>query len=84
MVTITSIQIQFQGGFSCKQVDLKNMEKTNKPEKFSFLYPEDINNMQMFVLEKSIFVSTLHILLNKPTDMFGRIIIYNLNFFGNT
>lgn len=79
-VEISKIEIQFQGGFSCKEVELVDMNNLDQTP--SNLYPDDINNMQTFMLDKPVKLSTLRMNLKKPTDTFGRMIIYHLSFFG--
>ena len=76
-LSIASFQIQFQGGFSCKQLDVqsKDILKT-----LSF-YPRDVNDWQTFEFESPIDVSTLRLILLQPTDFFGRIVVYHIKFF---
>lgn len=80
-VKISKIEIQFQGGFSCKEVEIIDMG--NPDGKPNFLYPEDVNNMQTFMLDEPVNLSILRMNLKKPTDTFGRMIIYHLSFFGS-
>eukprot|EP00111_Clytia_hemisphaerica_P008902 TCONS_00025993-protein len=79
-ITISRIEVQFQGGFSSKQIDL--LDLANDQNILTSLYPEDVNNNQIFELEKPVSVTMLKLNLLKPTDMFGRMIVYNLNIYG--
>ncbi|XP_057294797.1 nuclear receptor 2C2-associated protein-like [Hydractinia symbiolongicarpus] len=80
-VCVTDIHVQFQGGFSCKQFDVKLFRDGNE-ETLCSCYPEDVNVMQQFKLESVDESSKIKLLFTKHTDFFGRIIIYNLKFYG--
>ena len=77
--SVSQICIQFQGGFSCKQIEVKNCDGDDGIIVQS-LYPEDTNNKQTFPLDAPLEVRSLKLLLTQPTDFFGRIIIYHLDF----
>lgn len=71
---ITNIEIQFQGGFAGKDCHFKFDNEDVEP-----FYPEDINTLQKFSLEKSKGTKSLTVIFNASTDFFGRIVIYQLN-----
>lgn len=78
-IQLSSFSIQFQGGFTCKQIDVQNEKK----ETIFSCYPEDVNSTQKFQLDATTKLKSLKLLLLQPTDFFGRIIIYNLKFYQN-
>lgn len=84
-VYISGLHIQFQGGFSCKQIDFTESNPAETGANsccLSSIYPEDVNNKQVFQLDKELKTTTLRLLMLKPTDFFGRIIVYHLDFIG--
>ena len=74
---IAEFHIQFQGGFSCKQIDVQSKELTDT---ISF-YPDDVNEMQIFTLPEPVGFNTLRLVCLQPTDFFGRIVVYHVKFF---
>ena len=87
-VQFERLKFQFQGGFSCKEIELidtsENADK-GKPL-ICRLYPEDVNNIQsikLFDEDLGIYIKSIRMNLKKPTDTFGRIILYSLEFYGS-
>ncbi|XP_014483300.1 PREDICTED: nuclear receptor 2C2-associated protein [Dinoponera quadriceps] len=79
--SLSSFEIEFQGGFAGKECYLEagcNEKNTVVVEAF---YPEDVNNLQRFNLANKIKARTLKFVFNQSTDFFGRIIIYNLSLY---
>ncbi|EFN80604.1 nuclear receptor 2C2-associated protein [Harpegnathos saltator] len=79
--SLSSFEIEFQGGFVGKDCYLEagnNEKDTTVAEAF---YPEDVNNLQRFNLVNKIKAKTLKFIFNQSTDFFGRIIIYNLSLY---
>merc|ERR1712013_876190 len=74
---IAEFHIQFQGGFSCKQIDVQSKELADT---ISF-YPDDVNEIQKFTLPEPVGFSTLRLVCLQPTDFFGRIVVYHVKFF---
>jgi len=72
--TIRKLNIQFQGGFSAKQIQLENADA----EKCEFV-PLDTNQLQEFCLDKPITAQDFKLILNSSYDFYGRIIIYHLD-----
>lgn len=78
-INISSILIQFQGGFVGQdaKVVLEGSDAAFTVEEN--IYPEDTNAVQKFKLTKSHDnVAKIHIHFGKSSDFFGRIIIYKL------
>jgi len=90
--SIRGIQIQFQGGFSSKQLDVRCVHRdqasdtTQEVHKETF-FPEDTNKMQSFNFNgisqlddesASKCYNNMTLAFTKPTDLFGRIIVYHL------
>ncbi|EZA62557.1 hypothetical protein DMN91_005648 [Ooceraea biroi] len=79
--TVSSFEIEFQGGFVGKDchIEAGNDEKnTTIVEAFN---PEDRNNLQKFKLKDQIKAKSFKFVFNQSTDFFGRIIIYNLSLY---
>lgn len=79
------LKIKFQGGFVGSvmhvSIDDSNSQKIYK----NYFYPDDVNDMQSFILgnsdanQKSLTnVKKLSIVFEKSSDFFGRVIIYHL------
>ena len=77
MVNIEVIQLQFQGGFSCKQLELISDNEIKQ----SF-FPEDVNTVQEFKVSEVLVLDQLKVKLIKPTDFFGRVILYHMKILG--
>lgn len=84
-LTSCQLKVKFQGGFvgSVMTISLDDASSQNIYKK-SF-YPDDINDMQAFVLDDAPSTETtlnnvkkLSIVFEKSSDFFGRIIIYHL------
>lgn len=77
---ISSLSIQFQGGFVGKNchMDIHSDSGDGNVVKVPF-YPEDINTIQTFTVESTL-VKRIRIVFENSTDFFGRIVIYNLTF----
>lgn len=80
------MEIQFQGGFSCKQLEILNKSEQNEDQIIETFYPEDVNMMQTFIFTNECGVSLKNIKLRllKASDFFGRIIVYHLKLIGKT
>ncbi|KAL5292794.1 NR2C2AP family protein [Megaselia abdita] len=79
--SISSFNVQFQGGFATAEISVILDDNKGGSEKLDF-YPEDINAVQSFTLKNTVKdVVKIQLMLNKTTDFFGRIIIYKLEFF---
>lgn len=83
---VTQINIQFQGGFAAKQVELQSVENcdssSNNVEKHEF-HPRDTNQFQEFKLEKPMTSSSFKLTLNSSFDFYGRVIIYHFDVIGS-
>jgi len=73
--------MEFQGGFVGKDCHIEISNNDKNMTIIEAFYPEDRNNLQKFKLEKQIKAKSLKFLFNQSTDLFGRIIIYNLSLY---
>ncbi|XP_028906282.1 nuclear receptor 2C2-associated protein [Ornithorhynchus anatinus] len=80
-VKVSQIQIQFQGGFTCRQGRLEGGRKSETLVKITDFYPEDFNSLQSFPVA-DVMLDKLKVTFENSTDFFGRIIIYHLRVFG--
>ena len=81
---ISSISLQFQGGFSAGQVQLvprHSPESSNNNElKQEFVWhPQDNNALQVFALTRPVHVVGCRLVLAQPTDFFSRMTVYRLD-----
>jgi hypothetical protein len=70
--------IQFQGGFASKLINIT----TSNGAKIA-VYPEDSNDVQRFSLQElpdSTTCDGVDIELRELTDMFGRLVVYQIDF----
>ncbi|XP_014280171.1 nuclear receptor 2C2-associated protein [Halyomorpha halys] len=74
---ITFFTIQFQGGFTAKELVFKG-ESNGYSEEVCF-FPEDNNSVQQFALKHPTKLKSLFFKFNSSTDFFGRVIIYKLS-----
>ena len=74
-VSVAFIQLLFQGGFVGKEVIV-----FCDGAEVARIYPTDTNNVQQFELDGRV-TSRLKLLFNGSTDMFGRIVVYNVDIF---
>ena len=81
--TLNKVQIQFQGGFSSKKIILQFCDSNKAVIKETILYPKDNNLLQEFSDFESISSSSVKILLTDLSDMFGRVIVYQLKLYGS-
>ncbi|CAH1393740.1 unnamed protein product [Nezara viridula] len=68
--------IQFQGGFTAKDLVFKT-ELNGNSEEMCF-YPEDTNSVQKFIIKQPTKLRSMLFKFHSSTDFFGRIIIYKL------
>ncbi|KAL5107323.1 Nuclear receptor 2C2-associated protein [Taenia crassiceps] len=78
---ITSIRIQFQGGFAVEEALLRlwTKEKKDCPVSYPF-HPTNTNSLQSFSFTDANAYTCAAIILKKATDPFGRIVVYQLDF----
>lgn len=76
---LSSLQIQFQGGFVGKSCQV--LAPGTQPEKLIDIYPEDSNKLQTFALDFETPIDNIKIVFSESTDFFGRITIYQLKLF---
>ncbi|XP_067952154.1 nuclear receptor 2C2-associated protein-like [Watersipora subatra] len=77
--SISHVNIQFQGGFACSHCTILSDSNGHELGTLADIYPSDTNRQQMFAVNKTT-AKVFKILLEQPTDTYGRIIIYNLDF----
>jgi len=79
-VPVIQFSIQCQGGFAPKQIDLE--KKSADGEIIETFFPEDSNAVQTFSLTHGpVVTDNLKFLFPESSDMFGRIIVYQLSIF---
>lgn len=83
LVQLNAIKIQFQGGFSSKEIELVLINSESKEERREEFNLEDTNREQEIRLKESVDCDQVKINLNNPSDDFGRVIIYKLNLLSN-
>jgi len=77
------IHIQFQGGFAGKDCTIEGQSDDQVDLlKLANFYPEDVNAIQAFPIDIDCSLRSLRIMFNNSTDFFGRVIIYQLDIFG--
>lgn len=80
-IRIESLKIQFQGGFAAEEAELTLWTKETIDDKASYpFYPTDSNNLQSFEFKDDRAYTNALIVFRKGTDLFGRVIVYQLNF----
>jgi len=78
---VKEIQMMFQGGFVAKQCDLCIKENGSWRPVHTF-HPTDSNALQTFPVPSACPESAeWGIYFRQPTDFYGRITLYRLNFF---
>ncbi|GFS07843.1 nuclear receptor 2C2-associated protein-like [Elysia marginata] len=85
-VSISQLDIQFQGGFVGKTCWVETVQsgQENFNRVLSF-HPQDTNKSQVFPLsDTSSSVTSLKIVFDSSTDFFGRITIYKLDILSNS
>ncbi|XP_052100446.1 nuclear receptor 2C2-associated protein-like [Mytilus californianus] len=76
---IAEIRIKFQGGFAGRECWAESLDTSEKIIEF---YPDDINSLQSFKLDKPQPVKKIKVIFNNSTDFFGRITIYQFDILG--
>jgi len=74
----------FQGGFVGIECDIILIENEGR-KVVNTIYPEDINDLQIFKLPKPIEISStnkLQLQFNQSSDFYGRITVYIVHFEG--
>lgn len=74
-VELQSISMTFQGGFVAKRVEVFSADKVL----IETLYPQDSNSPQTFSIP-ACRTRSITMLFKEPSDLFGRLTIYNLSF----
>ncbi|XP_068127376.1 nuclear receptor 2C2-associated protein [Hyperolius riggenbachi] len=77
----SEIHIQFQGGFSSRNIILEGCLKNEDLVTLTEFYPEDINALQKFEFTEQC-VEKLRLSFPSSTDFFGRIVVYHLDVLG--
>ncbi|KAI8808391.1 nuclear receptor 2C2-associated protein-like protein [Cladochytrium replicatum] len=78
----TSIAMTFQGGFSAAEGELLAGNRTDEWVSLKNFYPNDVNTPQEFAVEPRYAdqqFSVYRIVLSTSTDLYGRVIVYNLD-----
>ncbi|XP_018803128.1 PREDICTED: nuclear receptor 2C2-associated protein isoform X1 [Bactrocera latifrons] len=81
---ISKFSFQFQGGFVAKTLLIHVETEDGKQILEEAFYPEDINSIQTFILNRPIKnkeAAKIKFLFPSSTDFFGRIILYELEIF---
>ncbi|VDM18295.1 unnamed protein product [Hydatigera taeniaeformis] len=78
---ITSVQLQFQGGFAAEEGLLRLWTKETKDRAISHpFHPSNTSSVQSFIFADTNPCTNAAIIFKKATDLFGRIIVYQLDF----
>uniref|UniRef100_A0A8D0L638 Nuclear receptor 2C2-associated protein n=1 Tax=Sphenodon punctatus TaxID=8508 RepID=A0A8D0L638_SPHPU len=81
-VTVSHVQIQFQGGFASRLCRLEGCRKGEELATVSDFYPEDVNSLQSFEVGPAT-LDKLKLTFENSTDFFGRIVVYHLSLLGH-
>ena len=93
-VSVSSISLQFQGGFVAEECQLYTTKKSeNKIEwkeiKDAYIELEDVNTIQSFDLEEceerdegALDCDAIKLVFKSSTDFYGRVILYKLEVYG--
>ena len=46
-VTVEEVQVQFQGGFACRECLLENILENRQSDEVTRIYPDDVNVLQV-------------------------------------
>lgn len=79
-ISLSSIEIQFQGGFAGQKSHLEAGSDTKNLEYTQDIFPEDNNSTQLFKLNSAVTAKVFKLVFENSTDFFGRIIVYKLLF----
>ncbi|XP_033155879.1 nuclear receptor 2C2-associated protein isoform X2 [Drosophila simulans] len=82
---VSGFSFQFQGGFSGQKSELIMYSADGAQIHQEPFYPEDINSPQVFPIAESVrekACSKLKFVFESSTDLFGRIIVYDLQLLG--
>jgi len=83
-IPVSQFMIQFQGGFAAKEIQLQRVPEAGSAntEVVEMFFPEDSNGVQTFSLTHGpVSTDNLRFTFLESTDMFGRIIVYQLGIF---
>ncbi|XP_042527141.1 nuclear receptor 2C2-associated protein [Dipodomys spectabilis] len=80
-ILVSQLQIQFQGGFSCRRGLLEGSQRGASLHKILNFYPEDNNSLQTFPVPTA-EVDQLKVTFEDTSDLFGRVVIYHLRVLG--
>ncbi|GFO46304.1 nuclear receptor 2c2-associated protein-like [Plakobranchus ocellatus] len=85
-VTVSQIEIQFQGGFVGKTCWIEAMQAGQENlSRLHEFFPQDVNQTQVFPLpEPALTLTSLKLVFDSSTDFFGRITIYKLDLLGSS
>jgi len=75
---IAEVQFMFQGGFAGKTCWVEISKDMKTYEKLQDIYPEDINKLQKFPLDKAAPTKAFKVVFADSTDFFGRITVYQM------
>lgn len=79
--TLAKVDFQFQGGFSSRKILLQYCDQSKTVIQESTLHPIDNNLLQEFKDFENISANSVKIVLNDLSDMFGRVILYQLKLY---
>lgn len=82
-MTPEAVHLQFQGGFSARSVDVQFVADDGTELGRTILYPVDSNALQTLPLAATpVACNAMKLTFRDLSDLFGRVIIYNLDIIG--
>ncbi|KAL0123233.1 hypothetical protein PUN28_007679 [Cardiocondyla obscurior] len=79
--SLSSFEIQFQGGFAGKDCHIEAGNDRKDLTIIESFCPEDKNKLQRFNLKSQVRAKAFKFVFKESYDFFGRIIIYNLSLY---
>ncbi|KAJ3190202.1 Nuclear receptor 2C2-associated protein [Gaertneriomyces sp. JEL0708] len=84
-VSVSSLNLMFQGGFAGKECELVGVSANEEWESIMEFYPDDTNALQQFTIpseKESQSWKKMRIVFKNSTDFYGRVVIYTLDLVG--
>lgn len=75
----------FQGGFVGTECDIVLIDNQDAQQIIHTIFPDDINDLQTFILPKALDVAStdkLQLKFKQSSDFYGRVTVYMIHFGG--